>query len=211
MQFEDFEAMSVDYDWRNLILKHEDAEFQINDIKLIERRIAARHTPFARELAKLLKQRGSEKVMRSAWKLPSLLRELAKDGDQTVGAWVYITISRGVELIPDGTSVTPTKLPNYKSAEQDYREKVHKDVNRQLDLRFVAPWSEIAKECGLQDKEPTIILPLGAVDRKGKIRIVFDPSRELEGSSLSLNDLQVVPGSTCLASIQLLLSAMSET
>ena len=214
-KFADFNAMEEDYDWRNLILKHEDAEYDKGTLMRVERAFARGESPFARELRKLLDARGGEPIMRSTWKLPKLLATVAEDLDQPMGAWVYVTIARGVELIPDGVNVVPTHLPNYKSAEQDYKEKVHKDVDRQLALRFVGKWKEVAKECGVSDDMPTIILPIGAVDRKEKIRIVFDPSRELEGSSegngLSLNDLQVVPGDTCLASIQLLLAAMSDT
>jgi len=193
---------------------HLDAEYDVHMLKQLEATHARANTPFARELRKLLAMRGGEPVMRSAWRLPSLLELISEDAEQPNGAWVYVTISRGVELVVDGVTVQETHLPNYDSAERDHRENVDTDVRRQLELRFVDTWVNVAKECGLRGKQPTVILPLGAVMRKGKVRIVFDPSRVLEGTSegaVSLNDLQVIDGKTCLANIQLLLAAMSET
>jgi len=193
---------------------HLDAEYDVHMLKQLEATHTRASTPFARELKKLLAMRGGEPVMRSAWRLPSLLELISEDAEQPNGAWVYVTISRGVELIADGVTVQETHLPNYDSAERDHRENVDTDVRRQLELRFVDTWVNVAKECGLRGKQPTVILPLGAVMRKGKVRIVFDPSRVLEGTSegaVSLNDLQIIDGKTCLANIQLLLAAMSET
>ena len=209
--FEDFEGMQSDFPWVELGLKHMDAEFDLHKLRELESKTARGASLFAKELRRLLLDRGGEQIMRSAWKLPTLLNTLSLDRDEPLGAWVYVTISRGVELLPDGIEVEATHLDNYRSASEDHRDKVDGDVQRQLGLRFVGKWTEVRKEYNIKELEPTVVLPLGAVLRKGKIRIVFDPSRELEGTRSSLNDLQVVPGNTCLASINLLLAAMSKS
>ena len=194
MAFKDFDGMPHDYGWRSMAGSHLDVEYDMQALARLEASHASASTPFAKELAKLLRQRGKEPIMRSAWRLPSLLELISEDSEQPTGAWVYMTIARGVELIADGVTVQDTHLPNYDSAERDHRDNVDTDVSRQLELRFIDTWSNVSKECGLKGSKPKVILPLGAVMRKGKVRIVFDPSRTLEGSSegfVRLNDLQI--------------------
>jgi hypothetical protein len=207
--FEDWDGLPAGFDWKSLLVDLTDAEYSMDALRRQETAAAAKDTVFAAALRQGLADRGHEDIRRSAYKLPALLSMLEGDVHEARPAWMYIHLSRGIDLVGRDVVIEKSHLDNYSSAEEDHRELVEECLDSFFKHKFVDTWGNIAKELKLKEAEPLICLPLGAVLRNGVVRIVYDPSVHALGKELSVNALMEVEGRTCLATIQMAAAAMS--
>ena len=131
-----------------MLVPHNDAEYDFSELRKMEATAMAADTVFGRALESEMAARGDEKILRSTMHLPTWLRVLADDHTQERGAWLYLQLSRGVDLVEQDVTVPPSELENYKSASQEYPEFVHADIIRLLKLGFVHKWSTSAATQG---------------------------------------------------------------
>ena len=200
-RFDSFE-IDEDLDWKSMLVPHGDAEYDFSELIKMEAAAMATTTIFGQALAKELATRGDEEILRSTMHLPTWLTILAEDHTQERGAWLYVQLSRGVDLVEHDVNVPPSELDNYKSASQEYPDFVHADIIRLLKLGFVHKWATSAKAHGLHGDKPKVCHALGAVYRHSKIRITVDASRA-EEEDAAINDLATPKGKTCFANIDM--------
>lgn len=191
---------SKKFDFRQLIVDHDDAEYDFAAQLRLEQKAALIDTPFGRSLRKHLAERGHEAIRRSSFKLPALLQLLQEDDQQQMGGYIYINCSRGYDVVPADVGIPASECDNYTSATEDYPEHVTKDIERLLEHEFVMPWDLMAEEIGCDDAKPHIVHSLGAVMRNGKIRIVIDASSS-EHDGEAVNDFAEKDGKTCFATV----------
>ena len=210
MRFDEWQGMPPDFDWRSLLVQQGDAEYNVGTLLRQEAVVAERDTVFADELRKLLAVRGEEPIMRTSYRLPQLLEVLAEDSGERRSAFLWMTMSRGVALIPPGTKVKRSHMDNYRSAEVDNRDMAESELRGFIKKGYVGDWARLAKEVNSSDPEPWIILPIGVVVRFGKPRVYFDPGVSVAGREHSVNELIVIDGKCCLTSIKHAMASMSE-
>ena len=199
------------FDWTTLLACHGDAVYDIPAQLRAEQIAAQNDTPFSRELAIHLEKRGHELIRRSSFNLPVFLQTLEADHSQRIGAWIYITASRGLDLVEADVEVLPSESENYSSAtcpDTGYPKQVARDIQRLYKHEFVLPWSTLAAEIGSTKVKPTIVHSLGAVMRKGKVRIVIDASSSQHKHSI--NDLMSKEGKTCFSTVGNAMRSMSQ-
>lgn len=199
------------FDWKTLVVPHGDACYDIPNQLRAEAEAAQDDTVFGVALRAHLEERGHEKIRRSSFNLPFFLEILRQDHSQKKGAYIYISASRGLDLLAPGVEMKPSECENYSSAtcpKTGYPAEVEKDIQRLHQFEFVLPWHELAAEIGSEKEKPSVIHSLGAVMRGGKVRIVIDASSGQHEHSI--NDLMTKGAKTCFSSVEQARLAMSQ-
>ena len=186
--------------WKFTIAKQQAAEYNITELKRLETNHAARDTDFARSLTMQLKQRGEEPITRSSYKLPQWLEWLALEPDHEMAAQIYIRGSRGID-ITEGTTPPKKHLKNHPST-MKHQELCDTEIERLLKLSYITKWSELRKRKPHLPKEPRIIMPMQAIYKKQKLRIVVN------ATAAGLNTIDI-KGRTKYTTIRRTLEAIS--
>ena len=133
------------------------------------------------------------------------LRVLSDDEDPQA-ADVYFAISRGFTVLPPelAADFKASATKNYGSALENM-EAVDAEIFRLKMAGFIGDFHEVLSEMDLDPDTVPNILAIGAVLKKGKVRIVIDGSMP-RGSSI--NDA-IDPADTLLPSITMAIAAMT--
>ena len=186
--------------WKFTIAKQQAAEYNITELKRLEQTYASEDTNFARSLKKQLGLRGQEPVTRSSYNLPQWLEWLAKEPDHDMASQIYIRGSRGIDI-------TEGVLPPRKHLKNHVSTKVHQklcdtEITRLLSLSYITEWSKLRKLKPHLPVEPRIIMPMQAIYKKQKLRIVVN------ATAAGLNTIDI-KGRTKYTTIQRTLEAIS--
>jgi hypothetical protein len=180
--------------------------FDLADLDSSEDKVIASGSPFGARLHELRSEFSDWPFVTGNLDVPAWLRILSDDPDPAA-AQVYFTISRGFAVLsPELAAAFPaTRTDNYGSS-AEHAAEVDIEITRLLSQGFIAPWGDIVSERGLPaDTQPTVILAIGAVVRKGKVRIVIDGSAP---RGASVNDA-IEPPPTVLPNIFMAMAAMT--
>lgn len=204
---EDF-RFEVDYDaWAGFFADAFDPDTgSVEALERLELDVQRLETPFACRLRLLREDHADWPFVRGNLRSSAWLRILSEDPDPTA-ADLYFAISRGFTVLPPDLArrFEPTAVDNYKSA-LEHADIVDEEIERLLQKGFLAEWTDAAAELGLDpESAPTVVLAIGAVLRKGKVRIVIDASAP-RGSSV--NDA-MDPPDTILVNIAMAMACMS--
>ena len=181
--------------------------FDLAALEAAEQAVIDSCSPFGLRLQELTLEHADWPFISGCLNIPSWLRVASEDEDPAA-ANVYFTLSRGFAVLPPelAQSFPPVCTNNYGSS-SDHESAVDAEIERLLSKRFIAPWADVLAELGLPpDTEPTAILAIGAVLRKGKIRIVIDGSAP---RGFSVNDA-IDPPPTVLPNIFMAMAAMTK-
>ena len=135
------------------------------------------------------------------------LRNLSDDPDPAA-ANVYFTVTRGFAILsPEAAAAfKPQSVSNYGSA-LEHSDAVDAEIERLLSRFIIDDWDVIVDELGLPaGTQPTMLLALGAVLKKGKTRLLIDGSAPY---GVSINDNQDPPD-TVLPNIAMAMAAMTQ-
>ena len=202
-------SLGLDYgSWNKAVASSFDiASLDLDAIAQQEESVTASGSPFGLRL-QLLKQEHSDwPFISGCLDLHAWLRVLSEDEDPSA-ANVYFTLSRGFAVLPPelAQSFPAVATDNYGSS-AEHSESVDAEIQRLLSKDFIAPWDQIVSELDLPvGTPPTVILAIGAVMRKGKIRIVIDGSAP---HGASVNEA-IDPPPTILPNIFMAMAAMSK-
>lgn len=175
-------------------------------LDLAEAAVIATKSPFGLRLAELCAAHDDWPFVSGNLDISAWLRVLSDDPDPAA-ANVYFTISRGFALLsPELAAAFPTSRTDNYGSSAVHAGAVDTEIERLLASGFVAPWDVVLSELNLPpETEPTVILAIGVVVRKGKTRIVIDGSAP---RGASLNDA-IVPPPTVLPNIIMAMAAMT--
>ena len=202
--------------WREMVCAEEPARWREADIRAAEEELRVEDSVFGRRLHELLLRRGHQQLRRTNIKLEFWIRELPFDTDPGA-ADVWLLISRGLEVLPEGAPFKPQFHDNYKSCTEvvteedgsltDMAEVVTKEVTRLHAHQFCLEYELAAKRAGFSaDKfPPELISPLACIRKEVsfgdfKDRCVTDASKEDE-EGVALNDLVDCSQACRLASV----------
>jgi len=180
----------------------------VDDMEAAEVAVCESGSAFGARLAELRETHDSWPFMAGNLDCAAWLRILSSDPDPAA-ANVYFTVSRGFQILsPEAAAAFPrTATANYASATRDHPEAVDAELKRLQSAGFIDDWSVIAEELGLPPgTDPTVVLAIGVVVRKGKVRIVIDGSAP---RGASLNDA-IEPAPTVLPNIVMAMAAMTQ-
>eukprot|EP01043_Picozoa_sp_COSAG02_P061267 COSAG02_NODE_8198_length_2665_cov_1.514419_1_plen_387_part_10 len=173
---------------------------------MAEDAVVASGSPFGLRLQQLKQEHSDWPFISGCLDLPAWLRVASAD-DDPAAASVYFTLSRGFAVLPPelAQKFPAVSTDNYGSS-AEHEGAVDAEIERLLAKSFIAPWEQIVAEQDLPpDTQPVAILAIGAVLRKGKIRIVVDGSAP---RGTSVNDA-IDPPPTVLPNIFMAMAAMS--
>lgn len=200
-------GLSVDYKaWQEFFKDaFEVSSLDWDTLEATEAEICASASPFGQRLQELRSQHSDWPFVAGNLNLAAWLRVLSED-EAPPAADVYFSLSRGLAVLPPelAQSFPATQTANYQSA-LEHAEVVDAEVDRLQRLGFLQDWDQALAELGLDPDTPPNVLAIGAVLRKGKVRIVVNASAP---RGRSVNDA-MEPPPTVLPSIVTAMAAMT--
>ena len=206
------------YAWRHMVCAEEPASWREKDIFAAEAEERLADTPFGRRLHELLLLRGHQQLRRTTIKLDWWIGELKHDTDSGA-ADVWLLLSRGLEVLPEGTDFKVQHFDNYGSTREfiheadgtitDMAEVVDAALLDAREHRFVQTYEVAARQAGfpMEENLPELITPLSVLRKETgfgefKDRCISDASAE-DGDGVSLNKLIVMTQACRLASVSI--------
>ena len=161
-------------------------------------------TPFGVRLGELRQMHSDWPFVVGNLDVPAWLRILSSDPDPKA-AEVYFVVSRGFQILPPelADSFESNDADNYRSAEDNSTE-VDAEIQRLFTAGFIDDFHKVLEDLGLPSDTVPNVLSIGAVIKKGKTRIVIDPSRP-EGRSVNE---AVEPDETVLPNAAMAMAAL---
>jgi hypothetical protein len=178
------------YAWREMACSQSPAEYDETRLRQRETEIAATDTPFAIDLRKQLLRRGTEQIRRGQYKLDRWLELLAEDAREPGGGYVYIVISRGLEVKCVGETHPLQHGMNSRST-ADHEKEVDSEIERLVRGKFIMKYRDAAKKAGYPNVPVQVISPLGIVIKiEGdgvsiKLRLTNNGTWPHDGTSLN--------------------------
>ena len=149
-------------------------------------------SPFGKHLAAHATMLAS-RVLMSPWDLPRLLTLIAED-DDPVTAEHWVVLSRGVIMIEDGVIVPATDVANYKPRTAELAALAPKELQRNINLKYILPWDDIQATYDMQDEEPNNVLPLNPQEKSSvQCRLTIDPKNSGDDNIPCLHESKIWP------------------
>ena len=148
--------------WREMRANIENDTWPEENLRTREQALAECDTPLGRKLKILLELRGHQKFMRGQYKLNFVMEELEDAQDEEADADVWILLSRGFQIHPEGFDHPVQHGENYASCE-DFKEEFETEMDRNIEMKFAARFSAATKAAGIPTVQPVVIMSLGVV------------------------------------------------
>jgi len=169
---------------------------KVYDMRAQEAEIARRGSPFGRELKRRWHEFCHRPVLPTVWCLTTWLEDLSAD-HSPVAVDVYITHSRGFQLVPPGVAIPRTDVPNYRPKTPVLRAQVGPELQRHRDMGFTDSYEVVhQRHPDLVPEIPHNVLPVNIQPKNELVgRVTFDPSNSGDDDTDALNDR--LPTPTC--------------
>ena len=156
------------------------------DLRARELALSQSDTPVGRKLKELLVLRGHQRFMRGQYKLNAVMCELEVDPSEEADADVWILLSRGFQVHPEGFEHPVQSTENYASCD-DFNTEFNEEMLRNIECKFAAPFTEAVRKAGRPLEKPVVTMALGIIVKE--IDTLDEASTDVGDARLSLLEL----------------------